>query len=368
MRYYLSIIGLILSLAILAFAPASVVAQSERDAQRAALTWLRDQQQADGSFPGFGPGDTADALIAFVAAGEPVPVAVQDGVAPLDYLEGQTAAYAATSVGAAAKLALAAIAVNADPTSFGGVNLLALIGQSYDPATGQYGADVYGHALALLAINAVAVDPPAAALDRLRELQLDDGGWSFDGSEATGSDTNTTSLVVQALAGQDGAAELRTRALAYLKSQQNDDGGFPYSQTSSFGNASDANSTAAVVQALSAAGQRPDDTDWRQAGANPLTLLTSLQNASGAFRYQANLADDNPLATYQAVPALFAQALPVRTQAIVSAQALIAPGTAVTPALPATSAAAAFPPIVLALGALGLLLSGALVRRGGAQR
>lgn len=366
MRRY--ILAVVLTFMLALVLPGLVAAQPQRDAQQAALGWLRAQQQADGSFPGFGPGDTADALVAFVAAGEPVPGALSGGVAPIAYLEAQAADYASASVGGAAKLALAAVAVEADPTNFGGVNLLDLIGGSYDPVTGQYGADVYGHALALLAINAVGATPPAAAIERLRELQLDDGGWSFDGSDATGSDTNTTSLVVQALADAAGTAALRDDALEYLKGQQNDDGGFPYSQTSAFGNDSDANSTAAVVQALSAVGQRPDATDWRQAGANPLTLLTSLQNPSGAFRYQASLSDDNPLATYQAVPALFGQALPVRTATITGAQALVAPGAVAAPALPNTSAAATFTPILPLLAAFVLVLSGALLRRNGAQR
>lgn len=362
------ILVLVAVLAISMFAPHAVTAQSQRDAQQAAIAWLQAQQQADGSFPGFGPGDTADALVAFVAAGEPVPDALRGGVAPIAYLEAQAAAYAATSVGAAAKLVLAAVAVDADPTSFGGVNLLDLIGKSYDPATGQYGADVYGHALALLAIDAVGATPPANALERLRSLQLADGGWSFDGSEATGSDTNTTSLVIQALADQDSAAALRTAALDYLKSQQNDDGGFPYSQTSAFGNASDANSTAAVVQALSAVGQRPDAATWQQSGASPLALLTSLQNPSGAFRYQEALPDDNPLATYQAVPALFGQALPVRSTTIAGAQALVAPGAVAAPTLPNTSAAAAAPVAGLVVVALALMFAGELLRRNGARR
>jgi hypothetical protein len=349
-------------------APGAVAAQPGAAAQRAALTWLRDQLQADGSFPGFGPGDTADALMAFVAASEPLPRARQGGVAPVEYLEAQAPTYAPTSVGAAAKLALAAVAVNADPTSFGGVNLLDQIGQSYDPATGQYGADVYGHALALLAIKAVGAEPPAAAIEQLLDRQLDDGGWSFDGTTETGSDTNTTSLAVQALADDGSAAATRRRALDYLKSQQNDDGGFPYSQASAFGNASDANSTAAVIQALRAVNQRPDAADWQPAGASPLALLTSLQNASGAFRYQASLPDDNPLATYQAIPALFQQSLPVRTAAIAGAQALVAPGTAVAPTLPATGTLPALPLALPAFAALALLIGGAWLRRNGAPR
>src|SRR3712207_8852078 len=49
-------------------------------------------------------------------------------------------------------------------------------------------------------------------------------------------------------------SEAKTRAVNYLRTQQNADGGFPFSQTSQFGNASDANSTAVSIQAIVATG------------------------------------------------------------------------------------------------------------------
>src|SRR5205085_6396915 len=133
----------------------------------------------------------------------------------------------------------------------------------------------------------------------LNQAQLADGGWSFDGSAATGSDTNTTALAVQALVAAGAPGDATTRGIGYLKSQQNADGGFPYSKTSSFGSASDANSTALVVQALAAAGVDPRT--LKQSGGDPIDALLDFQNASGAFRYQAAQSDDNDLATAQAI-------------------------------------------------------------------
>lgn len=343
-----------------ALAPGWAAAQSSAaDAAEAALDWMRGQQQADGSFPGFGPGDSADAVIAFVAANEDAAAVRKGGKSALDYLAAQAATYAVTGPGAAAKLTMAAAAAGEDPTSFGGVNLLELLGKTYDPATGQYGPDVYGHALALLAIEAVGAAPPTAAVGRLLDLQLEDGGWSFDGTADTGSDTNTTSLVVQALAGQRQADAARGEALTYLKGQQNDDGGFPYSQSSQFGNASDANSTAAVIQALVATGEEPGGSAWTVEGATPLTALAAFQNDSGALRYQADQADDNALATYQAVPALLGKRLPVATTSVSGAADLVAPAAAW---LPATGAPAE-PHAALALVALALLSLGLAARR-----
>lgn len=322
-------------------------------AVESALKWVAGQQQADGSFAGFGPGDTADAIVAFVAGGQQPPANA------VSYLAGQSATYGMSTAGAAAKLILAAVATQSDPLNFGGSNLAQQLGFNYNPATGQYGSDVYGHALALLAIKAMGVQPPAAAIDRLIALQLRDGGWSFDGAAATGSDTNTTALAVMALAGRARAADALNAARAYLRGQQNPDGGFPYSQASPFGNASDANSTAAVTMAIIALGEDPSGAAWKQGDATPLSALAAFQNSSGAFRYQNAMPDDNALATYQAIPALAGKALPVVTASIPAAQSLIAPATT----LPRTAGAAQPLLPLLALAGLLALAAGVAVRR-----
>ncbi|WP_322513139.1 prenyltransferase/squalene oxidase repeat-containing protein [Chloroflexus sp.] len=319
----------------------------------AALQWVAGQQQADGSFAGFGPGDTADAVVAFVAGGQQPPASA------VNYLAGQAASYGTSSAGATAKLILAAVAAGRDPLNFGGVNLARQLGSTYSATTGQYGSDVYGHALALLAIKAMGAQPPAAAIDRLISLQLRDGGWSFDGAAATGSDTNTTALAVMALVGRARAADALNAARAYLRGQQNPDGGFPYSQTSAFGNASDANSTAAVAMAIIALGEDPSGAAWKQGDATPLSALAAFQNSSGAFRYQNAMPDNNALATYQAIPALAGRALPVVTTSIPAAQSLIAPATA----LPRTAGEAQPVAPLLALAGLLLIVVGKALQR-----
>ncbi|MCS6886827.1 prenyltransferase/squalene oxidase repeat-containing protein [Chloroflexus sp.] len=345
------VLALFLTIILSAIIWQPVAAQSA--AVAAALQWVAGQQQADGSFAGFGPGDTADAVVAFVAGGQQPPASA------VNYLAGQAASYGTSSAGATAKLILAAVAAGRDPLNFGGVNLARQLGSTYSATTGQYGSDVYGHALALLAIKAMGAQPPAAAIDRLISLQLRDGGWSFDGAAATGSDTNTTALAVMALAGRARAADALNAARAYLRGQQNPDGGFPYSQTSAFGNASDANSTAAVAMAIIALGEDPSGAAWKQGDATPLSALAAFQNSSGAFRYQNAMPDDNALATYQAIPALAGRALPVVTTSIPAAQSLIAPATA----LPRTAGEAQPVAPLLALAGLLLIVVGKALQR-----
>ena len=139
------------------------------------------------------------------------------------------------------------------------------------------------------------------------------------------------------------------KGVAYLKSQQNPDGGFPYSKTSQYGSDSDANSTAAAIQGLLAAGE--DVATLKQGANDPLTALVAFQNANGAFRYQAAAPDDNDLATAQAVPALLLKTLPLAVTNL--------PAVPAAAPLPATGGVEQ--PLWLLVPALVLLLAGAML-------
>jgi LPXTG-motif cell wall-anchored protein len=196
-------------------------------------------------------------------------------------------------------------------------------------------------------------------VEAIRAAQQDDGSWSWDGSAATAGDTNSTAFALQALAaaGEPTDGQAFTRALDYFGRIQNEDGGWPYQDPSDFGTDTDANSTAVTIQALIALGRDPAGSRWTQAGANtPTMALEALQNASGAFAWQAAIPDDNLLATVQALPALAAKAFPIATMDVGEAQTS-APtttpqtgGQGVNLALPLLAAG-----VLLAIG--GLVLS-----------
>ncbi len=310
--------SLLFALLTIFVATPSFAAESTPAAQ-SALAWLTVRQQADGSFPGFGAGSSTDAVFAYAAANIDPNGVLKNGNSPITALGNEAAAYAASSTAAAGKLTLAVVAADKDPRSFGGVDLVAIIQSGYHRSTGIYGLNPTDHAFALLALVSAGQPVPPAALSAARRLQHSDGGWSFDGGAKTSSDTNTTSLMLQGLvaAGDHGVAF--TKALAYLKSQQNSDGGFPYSKESPFGSDSDANSTALSIQALVAAGEDPHT--LRQSAGDPIDALLGFQNPSGAFRYQAALPDDNDLATAQAIPALLLKPFPFKrlTPAVIPA-------------------------------------------------
>ncbi len=299
-----------------------------RVAVNRALDWIRSQQNADGGFPGFAessdPGTTLDAVFAFAADGvNPDSVEIGD-LSPLDYLETQVPTYT-VSTAATAKLILGIVAGGRDPRAFGGVNLVEQLTQAYT-TTGQYGASVTDQAWALLALDAVRVPIPQAAIEWLLAQQQPNGGWEF--APGWGTDSNTTGLVLQALVATGVTPDSPgiMSAIQYLRALQNGDGGFPYTKPSPYGTDTDANSTAYAIQGLMAAGQVVDGPTWTrhftETTAITLTLrspvdrLLELQNPSGAFRFQDAFPGDNRLATYQAVPALLGRIQPLCRQKV----------------------------------------------------
>lgn len=324
------------------------------------LKWLKTQQQPDGGFTnGFSEGSdlgtTCDVILAIAAAGQDVNTWVsKGGNTPLDYLKAQLLAGAVKQVSQKAKVVLALLAVDEDPAQFGGHDLLAELNAAYDDTTGSYGGNLFDQALVILALTAAGQAVPEAAVDYLLDRQAEDGAWAlFGDTQAGAGDTNTTALVLQALAAV-GRKEGVTEALAYLRKVQNEDGGFPYQKPSQYGTDTDANSTAVVLQALMALGEDLDD--WAPADSNPLEALEALYDpSSGAFLWQAAVPGANVLATAQAIPALAGYTF---------VQLPLAPASAPTATtLPASGGFAATPIVLLILGAGAVSAGLALHRR-----
>ncbi len=275
-----------------------------------AAEWLIDQQRANGSFPGFGTGSTVDAVLGLEALGYDTTTVISTTASPIDFLATQAITYTGrteTRVGGTGKLLMAVSAVQAPPRSFGGVDLIDKLTKTYDAATGKYGATSgpLDQAYAVLGLKASSQFIPQNAITALTGTQLADGGWSYDGSAEGGSDTNTTAVVLQALAavGQS-RSTAATSGANYLIGLQTADGGFPFAA----GSESDPNSTAYVIQGLVAVGRDP--LALKKGSNDPLTALRSFQNASGSFR--SIYANPDAAATIQALPALDLKVFPVQ--------------------------------------------------------
>lgn len=300
---------------------------------RVATGYVAAHQQQDGSFPGFSPlGSTADAVISFVAARRG-PASIESG---LDYLEGNVAE--ADTVGEKAKLVLAAAAGGRDPREFGGRDLVQeLLDAEQD--TGQYSAvtpddpfdgEVTDHTLAILALAAAPeVDPSTNSFTWLVEARCGDGGWQHTGPQLkeenahcfTGdgdsdffrSDTNTSSLALQALAAHAHVGPIERPLRFFRKIRDPKKGGWGYTWNLRL---TDTNSTALAIQAFASQGAK------LPRGA--MKALRSLQyrlcgKRAGAFAYTFEKRDAGGYkktpadtgATIAAVPALLKRPLPV---------------------------------------------------------
>ncbi|MEU4881105.1 prenyltransferase/squalene oxidase repeat-containing protein [Streptomyces althioticus] len=151
---------------------------------------------------------------------------------------------------------------------------------------------VWRQSLALLAQHAAGAEPPKAAVGWLTGQQCADGSFApfrADPSAAcdakTMVDTNQTAAAVQALAALGGHDAVTEKAVGWLKSVQNKDGGWGYTA----GGPSDTNSTSVVVGALAAVGEKPGEV--RKGGKSPYDALLGLElpctgEGAGAFAYQ----------------------------------------------------------------------------------
>jgi hypothetical protein len=296
--------------AALAFTISSSGVAAQVDPASRAIEYLQAQQSSsDGSIP-VGASTTsvsAEYAIGAAAAGYD-PNALRHGAGPsvMTYLAGH-AASACAAAGSCGLLIQAVVAAGLNPAAFGGQNLLTLLHGMYHSASGAYGdGEAFTQSLAVQGLVAARQTVPAAATHRLVAAQDSDGGWDFllikddpnSGTNFDSSDTNSTAMVLMAL----DAAGIHTRdasALAWLHTQQDADGGFPYQA----GAGSDPDSTALVLQALFATGQNPVARAWAPGGHTPLAHLIATQNSNGGFTFPGNTGPD-PFTTAQVPPAL----------------------------------------------------------------
>ncbi|GGS27540.1 prenyltransferase/squalene oxidase repeat-containing protein [Actinokineospora fastidiosa] len=278
----------------------------------AAASWLAGQL-ADGThmtttFDGTAYPDhglTADVVLALDAGG----VAQDAASAATAWLAANSGAYLGEGdeayAGAHAKLALVAQAQGADPTDFGGVDLIARLtalqtdsGRFSDKS--QYGdySNGISQALAVLALHR-AGGAPADAVDFLAKACPDGGFRLLIDQEPCVSDVDATGYAVQALVavGRDASA-----ALDWLEGKQRADGGFPGSDPTPGVNA---NSTGLAATALAVGGRDA-------AAAKAVTYLLKRQvdcsgkaAARGAIAYDEGGFDSRAArATAQAIPGI----------------------------------------------------------------
>ncbi len=328
----------------LLFALVLPVAAAPRSQDDAALNWLIAQQQPDGGFGnGFSAGSdfgtTVEVILAAAAAGQDVS---QWPHSPLDYIHAQVLAGHVQDANQLSRAIFAAVATGQNPRSFAGRDLVAALLAQQD-ANGQFGKSLYAHAYAVLALHAAGAAVPQDAVDLMKNNLTDDGGWALFGGKTPGTaDTNTTAMVIQALASA-GEIDAARGGLAYLHRMQNPDGGFPYQNPSPWGTETDANSTAVVLQALNALDEPLGM--WVGSGTDVLGGLLALWDSSGgAYFWKASVPYANITATAQAVQAAEGMTLvSIPVVAAANAPKTTAAVATTAPLLPATGHALPLP-------------------------
>lgn len=169
---------------------------------------------------------------------------------------------------------------------------------SADLPAGLYGTKdptydgVWRQSLAFLAQKIELVTPATESVDWLVGQQCADGAFASyrDASKPcdakTVADTNATAAAVQAMVELAVHREVVDKGVGFLKSVQNEDGGWGYNP----GSPSDANSTAVVIGALARAGVPLADITT-ESGKTPYTALQTFAlpcggEGGGAFAYQ----------------------------------------------------------------------------------
>lgn len=302
--------------------------------------WLAGQLTPDGYVEGlFAPGPDVDATrdVAFTLAATGleqeafdralgwITTNVEEVIAPDDEPDG---------AGTLGYLIMLAVAAGEDPRSFGGVDLVARLEATY----GLFEDGLYGEAdptfdgvlrqsLALLAFEAVGVAPWPEAIFWLQAQQCTTvgdpasaGGFPNYRNPATpcpapsavtysGAEVDATAMALQYFARIEGPdAERSQTALAFLRSMQSPDGGFPWYA----GDVNSPNSTALAIGALLAAGAGGDG-DLVDAAIDWLVAqqLGCDSPEAGAFTSSYSDGGADQFATRQAVLGVAGVSLPI---------------------------------------------------------
>jgi iron complex transport system substrate-binding protein len=336
------IVGVMLSLSMLLSTALATPDQqqyplTQNDARiQQALGYLRTLQNTDGGFSN--PGEASSlsntqwVIMALVAAGEDPHewMRMKNGLSPIDYLS--TNAKNLTGSTDYERMIIALVAAGEDPRDFAGRDFVAELKETHLKENGQFSDFTYTTIWGILALSSVEEDV-STSVTWLKRQQNEDGGFAWVSGEK--SDYDDTAAAIEALiaAGERPDSRVIQDALEFLKAGQNEDGGFRY-----FGSSpSNAASDAWVIQALVVCGQDPRDEDWTVNGTNPLDHLLSLQQSDGSFYYTSYTNSNPGYMTVCALMALLGQQHPVKPLSQIQQEPIVTPTPTVTTPVSSTS-------------------------------
>ena len=284
---------------------------------RNAVVYLLSCQNDDGGFANLPDAatssllPTANAAMALALTGD-LDRAREAGKTPLDYLIANPPGEDASG-GSLGRYVMGVVAARGDPRNINGVDYAERLKKFARPPYGK--ENLFSEAYILLGFAAAGESgsPEARAfVTYIKSKQHASGGWGWGGGA---SDLDTTGIIASALlaAGEDPKDQTILEALEYIRSQQNDDGGFPSSGMSSDSNAI---SDYWAMMALNGAGLDP--TEWRKGRETLVSHLLSCQQESGVFWWKPNTQGGAGFlieATSYSIIALLGETLPIKAAA-----------------------------------------------------
>jgi energy-coupling factor transport system substrate-specific component len=296
--------GGLATMLVLTFAIGALSAPAARAAGRGeGLSWLAATQNRDGGFPSSPGGDssvsiTGWAMLGLEAAGRNPLDLERRGRTPVDFLRRNSEAIG--SSGDLAKTILALEGAGLDPRRFAGRNLVAQL-RRRRMTNGSFENWPNATAFAVLALRAAGAREArlARSLRWLRRAQNRDGGWGV--VPGSPSDADSTGAVLQAVTAHGSVR----RAIRYLNRAQVRGGGFRLGGSGVV----NSQSTAWAAQGMLAAGVKPSRI--RAGGRDALDYLSARQSHDGHFRYSRQ-SDQTPIwVTAQALVPLYGDTYPL---------------------------------------------------------
>lgn len=192
-----------------------------------AMNYLKSKQLDDG---GFGPGGINEwVMMAIAAAGQDPRYWRKDGKTPMDYLRSQNLTSTPSDW---IRMVLTLVSIGENPRNWQGLDLVEKIESNY--RNDQFGdelsvRDDFWATLALIAAGESHSSYVAASVRFILEHQNPDGSWgaSTTGIEI-GPDNTATAVISLMAAGYPKDSEAIKKAIHYLNTIQNPDGGFSY--------------------------------------------------------------------------------------------------------------------------------------------
>ena len=311
-RHLLKIFTALLFLSLL-LTPAFAAAPAVEDAVDRGLAYIAEHQNTDGGF--IEPGTQVSSISstwfaaqAIVAAGED-PLSskwTKNGKTPLNYLV-ESPDGKSDGTGEIAKWITFVAACGNDPYTYADYNAVEAL-QEKIKEDGRVGNYIYTTYWGIFGLTA-AGESADAQIAWLLTQQNEDGSFgSYSTETGDSGDADNTAASIMALrsAGVPADDPAVQKAVSFLKTSIEENGGYNYGYYS----APNLASTAWAVQAFCSVGIDPS-TVKSSAGNSPVDYLLSLQKEDGSFKYTETLTDTPVSMTARAVAALSGCSYPV---------------------------------------------------------